>query len=178
MEEPVEEPVEAPAFGANEPTNRHTYNPRGQPMKDVQREKMIEQWGSWTLVDNKKRPTTDYYKQYPNRDIPRSEFPKDAWQIDKQYLTKFLPEALALVRRAQEAILAEYGQAAGRRNKKTFEERSAMFNMTIHENIEEFKPPKSVEDNGGWTSAWMSPIVGDRRARLASRTVSTAVSTP
>jgi hypothetical protein len=73
-------------------------------------------------VDTKERPQHDYYKTYPNRDVPRDKFPSNACQIDKEYLAKFLPESLALVQRAQDAILAEYGKTEG-----TFEERSKMF---------------------------------------------------
>ena len=93
-------------------SRRSTYQRRGQPMNDSDRQSLIEKWGSWTFVDPKKdtRPTEDYYKEYPNRDIPYEEFPTNAWQTDVEYLTKFLPEAIALVERAQNAILAEYGK--------------------------------------------------------------------
>jgi hypothetical protein len=71
---------------------------------------MVEKWGNWKLEDNKERPTTDFYATYPNRDVPRKEFPDNAWQIDKTWLSKFLPESIALVDRAINAILDEYGQ--------------------------------------------------------------------
>jgi hypothetical protein len=71
---------------------------------------MEKKWGAWTLIDDKDRPKDDYYAQYPNRDIPRAKFPKNAWQLDKDYLAKFLTEGLALVERTQKAILEEYGQ--------------------------------------------------------------------
>lgn len=74
------------------------------------KEAMEKKWGTWTLKDDKVRPTEDYYAEYPNRDIPRDKFPANAWQMDKDYLAKFLPEGLALVERAQKAILEEYGQ--------------------------------------------------------------------
>ena len=88
---------------------RRTYKPRGQPLTDDERKEMIDKWGSWTLVDTKDRPKEDYYMKYPNRDIPRAEFPSNAWQTDKEYLDKFLPESLNLVERALKAIYAEYG---------------------------------------------------------------------
>jgi hypothetical protein len=71
---------------------------------------MIDKWGSWTIVDDKDRPTDDFYQAYPNRDVPRSNFPANAWQVDKEYLSTFLPESLKLVERAYNAIMAEYGQ--------------------------------------------------------------------
>eukprot|EP00535_Pseudo-nitzschia_heimii_P007515 CAMPEP_0197188352 /NCGR_PEP_ID=MMETSP1423-20130617/17661_1 /TAXON_ID=476441 /ORGANISM="Pseudo-nitzschia heimii, Strain UNC1101" /LENGTH=873 /DNA_ID=CAMNT_0042640159 /DNA_START=22 /DNA_END=2643 /DNA_ORIENTATION=+ len=90
---------------------RHTYKTRGQPMSDKDRKEMEDKWGKWTLEnDTKGRPTDDYYVAYPNRDIPRSNFPSNAWQIDKEYLSKFLPESIKLIDRATNAILEEYGQ--------------------------------------------------------------------
>jgi hypothetical protein len=103
---------------------RHTYQRRGQPMSDADRQAMASKWGSWTLVDTKERPKHDFYKDFPNRDVPRDQFPSNAWQVDKDHLAKFLPESLALVLRAQDAILAEYGKTEG-----TFEERSQMFQV-------------------------------------------------
>jgi hypothetical protein len=94
-------------------TTRHTYKRRGQPMNAEDQKDMKKKWSSWTLVDDKERPTEDYYTAYPNRDIPRTEFPSNAWQIDNDYLAKFLPEAIKLVERTQEAILAEYGKTEG-----------------------------------------------------------------
>jgi hypothetical protein len=92
------------------PGPRFTYQRRGQPMDDKDRQEMEKKWGTWTLKDDKDRPTDDYFAQYPNRDIPRDKFPKNAWQTDKDYVAKFLKEGLALVERAQKAILEEYGQ--------------------------------------------------------------------
>ena len=117
-------PVEAaPAKGApakeapvpkptnQDPPGRHTYKPRGQPMTDKAREAMEKKWGKWTLEpDAKKRPTKDYYAAYPNRDIPFNKFPKNAWQKDKDWLSKFLPQSIQLVDRAMNAILEEYGE--------------------------------------------------------------------
>jgi hypothetical protein len=99
-----------PSLGAGTPT-RHTYTRRGQPISDDARKTMIEKWGSWTLVDEKKdqRPKDDFYVVYPNRDVPRKEFPSNAWQVDQDYLAKFVPEGLKMITRAYNAILAEYG---------------------------------------------------------------------
>ena len=92
---------------------RRTYKRRGQPLTDEERQSMINEWGSWALVDEKKdiRPSDDYYAKYSNRDIPRSEFPSNAWQTDKEYLDKFIPESLSLVERALKAIWLEYGHS-------------------------------------------------------------------
>jgi hypothetical protein len=77
-----------------------------------QKQALIEQWGGWNLVDEaaERRPQDDFYAQYPHRDVPRFEFPANAWQLDTEYVERFLDESLALVERTQKAILAEYGQ--------------------------------------------------------------------
>jgi hypothetical protein len=134
-------------------TERHTYRRRGQPMTEQAKEAMMEQWGEWTLVDDKERPTTDYYARYPNRDIPRSAFPPNAWQTDTEYLAKFLPEAIGLVERTQEAILAEYGKTEG-----TFEERAEMFEIEMFDK-------GSLEKTGGAVISrpeWRKDTTGDR----------------
>jgi hypothetical protein len=129
-ETPPETPAETPKKTLPA-ANRLTYKRRGQPMSDEERKKMSDKWGSWTLVDDKERPQEDYYEEYPNRDIPRSKFPSNAWQIDKDYLDKFLPEAIALAQRAQEAILAEYGHTEG-----PWENRTDMFQVEMIESLE------------------------------------------
>jgi hypothetical protein len=134
LETPAETPPETPAETSTKTlpaANRLTYKRRGQPMSDEERKKMSDKWGSWTLVDDKERPQEDYYEEYPNRDIPRSKFPSNAWQIDKDYLDKFLPEAIALAQRAQEAILAEYGKTEG-----PWENRTDMFQVEMLETLE------------------------------------------
>jgi len=90
---------------------RHTYKTRGQPMNEEDRKAMEDKWGKWSLEPDKKdRPTDDFYAAYPNRDIPREKFPSNAWQTDKEWLSKFLPESIKLVDRAIDAIMEEYGQ--------------------------------------------------------------------
>ena len=80
-------------------------------MADEERKAMEDKWGKWSLApDGKDRPTEDYYAAYPNRDIPGDKFPSNAWQTDKDWLSKFLPESIQLVDRAMNAILEEYGE--------------------------------------------------------------------
>lgn len=137
-------------------TKTYSYKVRGQPISDEQRKAMIDKWGSWTLVDPKrsKRPKNDFYLQYKNRDVPRSEFPSTAWQTDIDYLDQFLPEALKLVERAQEAILAEYGK--DHKEEATFEERSDMFHLEIMDTWEDLnynsKRPPEYMNKGGLTN--------------------------
>ena len=128
-------------------SKRHVYKTRGRPMSAQDRQAMIDKWGSWTLEDHKQRSTGDFYKDYPNRDIPRSKFPANAWQLDKEYLSQFLPESLALVQRAQDAILSEYGQ-----------EEAEMFKIEFLEgDLSEVGGKNAPNaDRGGWTtqSSW------------------------
>lgn len=130
----------------------YTYVPRGQPLTDQERQDIIDKWGSWTLVDAKRdqRPQEDFFARYPYRDVPRAEFPPTAWQLDKEYLDQFFPEALALVDRAQEAILAEYGKEGP---KDTFLQRSNMFKVEIMETWEnEQLGDRSSRQQGGFTN--------------------------
>ena len=133
-----------------ESTLRHTYKRRGQPLSNENRKALIDQYGSWTLVDTKTRPTQDFYKKYPNRDIPRSEFPSNAWQIDEEYLGKFLSEAIALTQRAQEGILNEYGYTQG-----TFENRAdPMFGIELIDDLANATGLSGRDSisKGGWTT--------------------------
>jgi len=108
-EEPKKQ--DPPAKSEEAIPGRHTYKTRGQPMSDEDRKAMEEKWGKWTLEpDNKDRPTEDYYAAYPNRDVPSDKFPANAWQTDKDWLSKFLPESIQLVDRAMKAIMEEYGE--------------------------------------------------------------------
>lgn len=126
-------------------TDRFTYQRRGQPMEDSARQAMEDKWGTWTLVDSTNRPMDDFYAKYPTRDVPRQQFPSNAWQTDTGYLAEFLPEALKLVERAQEAILAEYGQTEG-----SFEDRSEMFAMETFGTLEGTGPYIITKGEAGW----------------------------
>ena len=137
--------------------NSDTYLRRGQPMDDTTRQALTDQWGIWTFVDPKKtddtsstsssssfgmgwfsklspsrsqnRPQDDYYAKYPSRDVPHTHFPSTAWQIDSTYLQQFLPQGQALVQRAQEAILTEYGYGTIHRPNESLNERA---NLLFH----------------------------------------------
>jgi hypothetical protein len=132
----------------------YTYTPRGQPRDDQEKQQLIQQWGSWNVQVPRPLLTQDFYQNYPNRDVPRDKFPKNAWQTDQNYLSKFLPEAVALVQRAQDAILAEYGQPAT----GTWAERTKMFALTLHPEdfanvtLSDTKGKAIFNDQGGWTT--------------------------
>lgn len=145
--EASKEPAETNVSSISEPTvaERHAYRRRGQPMTDDDRKAMVDKWGSWTLVDEKERPNHDYYAIYPNRDIPRSDFPENAWQTDQEYLAKFLPESIKLVERTQEAILAEYGLTEG-----SWEERTEMFSLEMFDTLEGTSPYVITKPETGW----------------------------
>jgi hypothetical protein len=137
-------------------STRHLYVPRGRPRSDNDRQALETKWGSWTFVEDdrtqtSRRPTDDYFVHYPNRDIPRTEFPPNAWQTDKDYLSKFIPESLALVQRAQDAILAEYGKTSGNSNATSWEERASMFHVEKYESLVNVTGLDS-NNQGGWTT--------------------------
>ncbi|KAG7347364.1 hypothetical protein IV203_016069 [Nitzschia inconspicua] len=132
----------------------YTYTPRGRPLSDDEKLELHNQWGQWRFDGQRPLLTEDFYQKYPNRDVPWEKFPENAWQTNKEYLSGFLPEALALVKRAQDAILAEYGQPST----GTWEERTKMFAIQRHpENFEglqltDRKGKAIIPENGGWTT--------------------------
>lgn len=101
--------TEPPGFRHTAPYFSSAYIRRARPDRTNSPE-LAAAWGAWTLQDNQTRPfLEDLYAQYPNRDVPMSQFPADAWQVDMDYLPKFIEQGIALTERAMEAILAEYG---------------------------------------------------------------------
>jgi hypothetical protein len=122
----------------DEPGYKMTLNrlsPQYLPRSNVSLEdKMIlaDKWGDWKFVDSKAttRPT-DFYAKYQNRDVPRSAFPPNAWQLDTAYLSNFLKESIRLVERSMEAILGEYGRSKFDMPGVDFEERSKMFYLNL-----------------------------------------------
>jgi hypothetical protein len=104
---PPEEPgYKKPAYYFSD-----SYPRRAQPDRKHSSDQALKKaWGSWTLQDDKARPNLDkLFEKHTNKDLPRSEFPANAWQVDADYLKKYLQESIALTERALGAILAEYG---------------------------------------------------------------------
>ena len=110
------------------------YLRRARTYKGAEKDK-LDQWGKWEFQDpdESSRPGNAFYddEKYTHRDVPRKDFPKTAWQTDKKYLSKFLPEALQLTNRALEAILAEYGRGKDDMPGASFDERSAPFQPRV-----------------------------------------------
>ena len=105
-----------------------SYQPRGMSLEVAARQQLTNQWGSWSLASEAPH-SSDFYARHPHRDAPGSAFPAHAWQTDPTYINAFVPEAQALVRRVQEAILTEYGHGLDRKPDQSFQERSAMFQI-------------------------------------------------
>ena len=141
--------AQEPGFKKHPRQLSDVYIPRGKVLDTATKNKLAQKWGAWNLVDSKasQRPTDDFYAQYPNRDVPANAFPTNAWQRDTEYLSKFVPEAKALVRRAMESILTEYGHGPDDEPSKSFEERSDMFALKFVEEL-----PGSPGNKGGYTT--------------------------
>jgi hypothetical protein len=133
-------------------TNRHyLYQRRGKPINDQERVKIAEEWGTWKMKGERHKLDDDFYAKFPNRDVPRANFPSDAWQVNSDYMSEFLQESLALVDRAMEGILSEYGHGKADTPKKSFDERSSMFQLNVI-NADDEQWPKNGGDEGGWTT--------------------------
>jgi hypothetical protein len=131
-----------------------TYLPRSKALDETAKQTLSKNWGEWNFTDPKadSRPKgNSLYVAYPNRDVPRDKFPANAWQIDPEYLSKFLPEAKALVERALEAILSEYGHGKLDEPRNNFAERSKMFSFMMADLKADEKLPKTF-NIGGWTT--------------------------
>jgi hypothetical protein len=140
-------------------TPRYAYKNRGQPMPDDMAKEQTDKWGEWKPM-TKERPQHDFYKDYPNRDVPRTKFPSNAWQLDKVYMKEFLTQGKDLVMRAMEAILAEYGHGVDDEPGVSFETRSSMFQLRFLD-LESTIYGKDGNaggkdggsgDDGGWTT--------------------------
>ena len=142
---------------------RHFYTYRGQPLTDKEQQIMIETWGTWSWMDEPDRPSLDdVYESFAHRDVPVSQFPSHAWQRNSTYVARFLHEAKALVMRAMEAILAEYGHGQvdddddddNDQPNHSFDVRSAMFQIQIIDDLAhwDFPSKNPAGDKGGWTT--------------------------
>jgi hypothetical protein len=140
------EPGLKPRFNVLSPS----YIPRGQPLAQEKRNEIKTKWGSWTLVDEVSRPEEDFFARYPYRDVPRNDFPSNAWQVDVAYLSRFLPEAEALVTRSMEAILAELAHSPIEEPGMTIEERSKLFEL--EQTDHDIKLKNVMFDGCGYTS--------------------------
>ncbi|KAL7570023.1 hypothetical protein ACA910_017065 [Epithemia clementina (nom. ined.)] len=110
-----------------------TYLRRARPVTATEQSGLDTTWGKWEYTDPKalSRPDDSFYESFPNRDVSRARFPANAWQIDSEHLSKFLPEAVRLTERALEAILTECGRGKNDMPQSTFEERSLVFQPSL-----------------------------------------------
>ena len=88
-------------------------------------------------------------------DVPRSQFPSQAWQLDRDYLAKFLPESIQLVQRAQRAILAKYGHAWNDTSPSSLSEMFRIFCYNASNAV-----VTAGTRQGGWTteSSWQGLV--------------------
>eukprot|EP00980_Cylindrotheca_fusiformis_P021317 scaffold8211_cov117-Cylindrotheca_fusiformis.AAC.13 len=116
---------------------------------DQQQEKFLakmkrvrEEWGAWNFHD----PSPDVHRPeagfdgVPYNDLPKEDFVPESWQTDKDYVTEFIKEAKALVKRMQHGIYAEYGRPI----------RSDMTEEELEKHAEDWKI--HVAENPNYTS--------------------------
>ena len=114
-----------------------------------------EKWGKWKFYDGgaEIRPKEDYCANYPNRDVPSSDFPDDSWQIDAVYVNHFLNEGITLVKRVQEAILTEYGHGKyDGMSPKELVLRRQMFGLTMFDDDADDRGKPKRPTNAGITT--------------------------
>jgi hypothetical protein len=103
-------------------------------------------WGAWTFIDNyyddhkqHARPKPDY-RNVNNRDLPLVEFPKDCWQLDEEYVGKFVDQARAMIHRVKEGIYAHYEHPTVMKNGtkltgEALKDRNALFQVIIEDYV-------------------------------------------
>jgi hypothetical protein len=136
-----------PGFKPHPNVYSEVYLKRCRHLDETDQKQIADKWGSWTFADpmvtatpeklsfkSKDRPRDDYYVNYPSRDVPRGQFPPNAWQTDEMFLSQFLPEAQALVLRSMEGILTEYGHGKDQEPDRSLEQRSDMFLVRVSNN--------------------------------------------
>jgi hypothetical protein len=122
----VEIPNEKEGFRKPAQYYSDTYLRRGKELSAEQGRQLTAQWGAWTLstttasVSRPRPPTHDF----PNSDVSYDQFPAGSWQTDRDYLATWLPEGIALTKRAMRALLAEYGHDNG--------DDDFMYNLTLY----------------------------------------------
>ena len=136
------------------------YGPKDQivrlerPLTQNQRDALTKEWGKWSFVDKQAstRPEPSFMDDFPNRDVPSDKFPSKAWQKDPVYLKDFLDEGLALVDRAMEAIMSEYGCGKKDKPNDDFETREkTTFGLQMVDMATFKGTGKVLPRNGGWT---------------------------
>ena len=130
-----------------------------------QQEELTTKWGQWSNDAKATRPQQDdtlLYQGYPNRDVPRESMPANAWQKDPARVQPFLKEGLALVDRAMEAILTEYGSGPTDKPHEDLESRqNTTFGLDMVMDLSSFQVGGSsgsggekprLPRNGGWAT--------------------------
>jgi hypothetical protein len=130
---------------------------RGPTLGKDQTEELTSHWGQWSLTDESlpRRPSLDC-GTFSHCDIPYVSFPRGAWQTDVKFLERFLTQGIDLVTRAQEAILAEYGHSKHDQPDLSFQDRGAMFQLTmldLKSGKDRLPDKRTNVDNGGWTTS-------------------------
>jgi hypothetical protein len=121
--------------------------------KDHEAEDLSEAWGAWGFWDDAEdeRPTTDYCGAFPYRDISEDEFPDESWQVDAVFVNHILDSGGNLVRRAQDAIFAEYGRGKPLPLEQLLE-RAKMFRWAKVDFAKDEEPSAESHQRGGWTT--------------------------
>lgn len=121
------------------PYASHLYNATQEELEARQEKyiekmkKVREEWGAWDFKDpmDKTRSIADF-SNAPYKDLPREEFPPDAWQADEEYLAKFFEEGKSLVDRMLEGVYAEYGWGKKGKDEEFLKEREEKWKIHLY----------------------------------------------
>ena len=127
----------------NLPEAAYIYRPRAQPYDKQEDATFLKEWNGWSMTKARSSSLDEsFYVKYPNRDIPKGDFPDSSWQRDEAYLEEFISQSSDLMDRAMAAIWKEYGKEVG----------DAMFDLELYNFTDpSSKLPKTV-DGAGWST--------------------------
>ena len=148
------------------PYASHLYDAPDEVLQSIQdsyvkkMEKVRNEWGAWSFTDpgedtygpkGRDRPVTDF-TGVPYKDLDADQFVEGSWQTDEAYVKEFISEARKLINRVKEAIYAEYGHPAKKKDGTSLSEdeldkRNTMFRIIT----DEFKlcrgAPVAIDDD-------------------------------
>mmetsp|Transcript_18803 Transcript_18803/g.40951 ORF Transcript_18803/g.40951 Transcript_18803/m.40951 type:complete len:1025 (+) Transcript_18803:189-3263(+) len=162
------------------PYASHLYDAPEEVLQSIQdsyvkkMDRVRKEWGAWSFVDpgediygpkGRDRPVTDF-TGIPYKDLDRDQFVEGSWQTDEAYVTEFISEAKKLVNRVREAIYAEYGHPAKKKDgtpisDEDLEKREQMFRLITDEfKLCRGKPVAIDDDSACKKSAVPLPGIG------------------
>lgn len=109
-----------------------------------------QHWEKWEPIERPSVSFPNLGTDFPNHDIPMSEFPAGSWQLNGTYLEPWLRSLELMTVRAMNAILIEYGKNGVNVPYHLDARVDSLFEYSIVKNGEGPYRTKRSLDQGGW----------------------------